>query len=185
MRIIAGEYRGRVLPARLPEGVRPTLDAARESLFNILHHLVEWDGLEVCDLFAGSGALGIEALSRGAGTVCFVEKNRKVLRCIQQNLEALRISDECVDLELSDAREFVQSTTQCFDIIFIDPPYAMHALNGILQIILDRNLVSDEGIIVAEHGPAEHVLHDPRLEVLNTKHFGESTIEILQVRTPA
>ena len=181
VRIISGEYRGRVLPARLPEGVRPTLDAARESLFNVLQHQCDWDGLHICDLFAGSGALGIEALSRGASTACFVEKNRKVVQCIQQNLDALRVSSDQVNIEQCDALEFVQNTRLRFDVLFIDPPYALHALNTILQVVLDRRLMSPHGIIVAEHGPAEHLLRDARFECLSTKIFGETTIQILRV----
>ncbi len=169
------------MPARLPEGVRPTLDAARESLFNSLSHAVEWDALQVCDLFAGSGALGIEALSRGVGHVCFVEKNRCVLTCIQQNLDSLAVDASKYSLELGDALDFVQNTRRRFDLMFIDPPYALHAINPLLHAILERGLLTEEALLVAEHGPSEHLLVDARLRVKSRKHYGETCVEILQL----
>src|SRR5436309_4205711 len=120
MRIVAGEWGGRTLRAPPGGRTRPTADRVREALFSILGPI---DGLRVLDLFAGSGALGIEALSRGAAQATFVERARPALTALRANLEALEISAE---VHAGDARAFLRNAAQAgrtYDLVFVDPPY--------------------------------------------------------------
>ena len=148
MWIIAGDARGRKIEA--PEGrdTRPTLDRVRENLFNMLQG--EIAGSRVLDLFAGSGAIGIEALSRGARHAVFVENSRKALQVIKDNIHFTKFEDES-DLILSDAVSYVRGLRVVdFDVIFIDPPYDSGLYDEVLQAINSFDILSEGGIIVVE-----------------------------------
>lgn len=134
MRIVAGEWRGRKLAA--PEGMatRPTGDRVRETLFSMLtSRLGSFEGLRVADLYAGSGALGLEALSRGAALVCFVEQDKRALAAIRSNIDTLEISGRTQILSRS--AETLPSQ-QTFDLILADPPYARGSGTSALRQIL-------------------------------------------------
>ncbi len=145
MRVVAGAHRGRRLQAPPGRGVRPTADRVREALFSILGPL---DGLEVLDLFAGSGALGIEALSRGAREVVFVDSEPAAVRAVRDNLARLGVA---APVYRSDAIEFLERPRHGpFHLIFLDPPYsAAHALAGPLSQGLPA-LLAPEARIVTE-----------------------------------
>jgi 16S rRNA (guanine(966)-N(2))-methyltransferase RsmD len=120
MRVIAGRYGGRQLTAPKGAATRPTADRVREALFSVLGDL---SGLTVLDLFAGSGALGIEAVSRGAARAVFVERARAALTALRSNLDTLGIEAEVHDM---DARSFVRNASRAghpYDLVFVDPPY--------------------------------------------------------------
>ena len=122
MRIVAGRWRGRTIDAPSGQGVRPTLDRVREAWMSILQK--ELPGARVLDLFAGSGALGLEALSRGAVSADFVEKNAASLRTLRANIEKLEAGD-CATVHRTDAIQFAQSLGPgAFDVAFADPPYS-------------------------------------------------------------
>jgi 16S rRNA (guanine966-N2)-methyltransferase len=133
MRIVAGEWRRRLLKAPPGEATRPTADRTRETLFNMLaSRLGDFEGLAVADLFAGSGALGLEALSRGAATCLFVEQDPAAIRALRANIAALRAQDRCAVqagsvLALGPAR-------QAYDLLLLDPPYR----TGAGAVALDR-----------------------------------------------
>lgn len=120
MRIIAGAWKGRRLVPVRGRRVRPTSDRVREAWMSILQPL--WDGARVLDLFAGSGALGLEALSRGASTCTFVERSRGVVRVLTRNVEQLGAQSRA-DVVLGDAMAYVRHIDQLFDIALADPPY--------------------------------------------------------------
>ena len=145
MRIIGGKHRSRVLKEFKDIGVRPTSDRARESLFNILSGRI--DGASFLDLFAGTGAVGLEALSRGAGDVTFIDNSLESLKVVKENLATLK---ESADLKRSDSIEFLKTTNKRFDIIFIDPPYKTDLGKRALSIIAERKILTDEGIAVFE-----------------------------------
>src|SRR6185436_801918 len=127
MRIIAGKYRGRRLKSPPSLGTRPTSDRLRETLFNILAPRIE--GARFLDLCAGSGAVGIEALSRGASHVTFADRSRKMYALIETNLKLLDVSDDAVEVVGREALDLLRRTIKDeagpFDLIFFDPPYAM------------------------------------------------------------
>ncbi len=127
MRVIAGLFRGRTLEAPPGEVTRPITDRVKETLFNILGHRLalpgELPGLDVLDLFAGSGSLGIEALSRGARSCLFVERDRQALRCLRQNVEDLKIDAVCTILADNAWTMRLPQRNAGFGLIFVDPPY--------------------------------------------------------------
>jgi len=145
MRVISGKYRGKRLEA--PEGyeVRPTMDRIKETIFNIIQFRIE--SKTVLDLFAGTGALGIEAISRGAAEVVFIDTSSDSINCIKNNLKKIDGNYKVIKTDFSN---YLLSLGKKFDIIFIDPPYK--SLNGeeAIKIIIERRLLSDDGIIVFE-----------------------------------
>ena len=128
MRVIAGEFKGRVLKGPKDYKTRPTSDRLRETLFNILQSKID-EHTKYLDLCAGTGAVGIEAISRGCGFVSFVDISRKACALIEENLDLLKIPEEKTEVLLSPAEKFIsREKSKSFDIIFFDPPYAENYL---------------------------------------------------------
>jgi 16S rRNA (guanine(966)-N(2))-methyltransferase RsmD len=154
MRVIAGKFRSRTLNTLPGVETRPTYDRLKETLFNVLQSAGKIDEARFLDLFAGSGAIGIEALSRGAASACFVENNRKAARVVRDNLQSLGIKDEATVYEstVADAlRELDEEGVQ-FDLIFLDPPYAMQgAYLQTFRMLDNSTLLAPDAIVVAEH----------------------------------
>jgi len=154
MRIIAGKYRGRRLKSPPSVQTRPTSDRLRETLFNILAPRIE--GARFLDLCAGSGAVGIEALSRGAAHVTFVDQSKKMCALIEANLDTLNADENQVAVVQMEASEFLrkraQRTADWFDIIFLDPPYAAD-YTAVLNYAADHieQLLANDGVTVVEH----------------------------------
>ena len=154
MRIISGEYRGRVLKSPPSLQIRPTSDRLRETLFNVIAPRIE--GARFLDLCAGSGAVGIEALSRGAGYVTFVDKSRKMCGLVEANLDLCGVPEELTEVVMSDAADFLRRAaardSQGWDIVFFDPPYAMDYL-PVLEAFgaASSSLLKEGGLLVAEH----------------------------------
>lgn len=152
MRIIAGEYRGRVLKSPPDNKTRPTSDRLRETIFNILAPRID-DGTRVLDLCAGTGAIGIEALSRGAGFVTFVDRSRRSCALIEENLDLLHIPEEKTEVIGLTAENFTgREHTEGWDIVFFDPPYDTDYSMVLLDFGSDGSrLLRDDGILIAEH----------------------------------
>ena len=147
MRIIAGTHRGRRIAAPKGLSTRPTGDRVREAAFNLIGPV---DGAAVLDLFAGSGALGIEALSRGAASVTFVERDRAACRTISENLERLRLTGARVTC--GDAVWALRQETRAYDLVLVDPPYELWTeLESKLAAHLPR-VLAPEGLLVVETG---------------------------------
>ena len=145
MRIVGGKYKSRVLERINDENVRPTSDMARESIFNILQNVVY--GADFLDLFCGTGAMGIEALSRGAKEVAFNDASRKSLEILKKNLDKLQIkSGYTVTNAL--AENYLKTIDKTFDIIYIDPPYKSGL--GIEALKVASRALADDGVIIYE-----------------------------------
>lgn len=151
MRVIAGQYKGRRLKTLEGNAVRPTSDRMRETLFNILAPRIE--GARFLDLCAGSGAIGIEALSRGAEHVTFVEAGRKPASIISENLRhcGIRTNYQFVMRDAVTALKHFARDHQQFDIIYFDPPYDSDLYAPVLWQIARNELLADGGIVIAEH----------------------------------
>lgn len=151
MRIIAGKYRRRVIKSPPSLRTRPTSDRLRETLFNILAPRIS-DETRFLDLCSGTGAVGIEALSRDAAFAVFVDKSRKSCALIEENLDLLEIPEDETDVVQADAAEYLKKTSESFDIIFFDPPY-QNDYREVLELIgVDRaNILKDDGLLVVEH----------------------------------
>jgi len=145
LRIVGGKYKGRTLVAFDGEKIRPTADKVRESLFNILQFKIA--GANFLDLFSGTGAMGIEALSRGARKVTFNDCSKQSIAVLRKNLEKLKVEEEYV-VKNTLAQTFLTGNTEKFDVIFIDPPYNSGLILEVLP--LAKSALSDDGIIVVE-----------------------------------
>jgi 16S rRNA (guanine966-N2)-methyltransferase len=151
MRVIAGKYKSRQLKAVPGVETRPTSDRLRETLFNVLAQRVP--GSVWVDLFAGTGAVGIEALSRGAKSVHFVESEKKAARIIRDNIQALKIDDEheIFESKAADAVKTLEREVKA-DVIFLDPPWDNHgSYEQMLRLLANSPLLSEDAIVIAEH----------------------------------
>ena len=187
MRIIGGDFRGRAL-ASVGKGdtgahLRPTTDRVRESLFNVLSGGRFGDPLtdaRVLDLFAGTGALGLEALSRGAGHVTFVDDGRKAGALIRQNIALCR-AEAHTTLIRRDACKLPPCTTDPFTLVFLDPPYGKALGEKALAVALDNGWIAPGALIVWEESSA---IQPPQaMETLDSRRYGDTTITLL--RAPA
>jgi 16S rRNA (guanine966-N2)-methyltransferase len=152
MRIISGKFKSRQLKGTPPAGLRPTSDKLRETLFNILGPIVE--GSDFLDACAGMGGVGIEAISRGAQSVYFIDNSRKATAIIRENLASLKIDGgfRLFEIELRKALQVFDREATAFDIVFLDPPYDREDLYTMaLEFFGSRPLLKDEGILVMEH----------------------------------
>ena len=149
MRVIAGAFKGRNLKSPPSMQVRPTSDRLRETLFNVIAARVS--EARFLDLCAGSGAVGIEALSRGAAHATFVDRSRRSCQLIESNLDLCRVPEEQRDIYCSEASEFLrQWDGDAWDLIFFDPPYKDDYLKT-LRILGSSKLLNEDGILIAEH----------------------------------
>ena len=149
MRIISGKYRGRQIhtPTNLP--VRPTTDFAKESLFNILNNLVDFEEISVLDLFAGTGNLSYEFFSRGARSVSAVETDLKCVNFITKSFQMLN-AENC-EVIRTDVFHYLKRPYESFDIIFADPPYEMENIHEIPDLIFQSQILKEEGWFILEH----------------------------------
>ena len=149
MRIIGGKYRSRVLATFEGDSVRPTADRVKESLFNIL--ALRFHGARVLDLFSGSGALGLESLSRGAREVVFNDKSKDSIAILRKNLRTLKIEENNeAKVYNFDAEVYLDFAKEPFDLIFIDPPYALDVGVKAVEKIAQKGLLSKGGVLVFE-----------------------------------
>jgi 16S rRNA (guanine966-N2)-methyltransferase len=150
MRIVGGTHKGRTI--RVPKGlpVRPTTDFAKEALFNILQNRVDFDSLAVLDLFSGTGHISMEFASRGSKKVISVDKN---FRCVGFLRGAAAELGFEINTVKSDVFDFLKTTYDRFDLIFADPPYDLPEIPLIHQIVRERQVLNDEGMLIIEHGP--------------------------------
>ncbi|MEZ5939373.1 MAG: 16S rRNA (guanine(966)-N(2))-methyltransferase RsmD [Hyphomonadaceae bacterium] len=183
MRVVGGNFRGRHI--RAPEGrvTRPTSDRTREALFNILMH-AEWapafEGLRVIDAFAGSGALGVEALSRGAAFCLFIEADSAARGCIRDNIEHFQLFGvtrihrrSATDLGTRPA-----SLGAPFDLVFMDPPYGYNLVPKATAQLESGGWLTPEAILIAETGSEEDTPDLPNWSVLDTRLYGAARITI-------
>lgn len=177
MRVVAGKYRGKSLISPKDESVRPTTTRIKETLFNVLQGYVA--GATVLDLFAGSGALGIECISRGASDVTFVDRSKDSISLVYQNLKGVDGNYRVVNSDFSSALRSSFVAGKKFDLIFLDPPYATNLAELAIEIIIELNLLSDDGVIVFEHGSEKsYELQDTRFKQ-RTKKMGTVTAEFI------
>ena len=174
MRVIAGRYRGRRLQAPPGDATRPTSDRVREALFSVLAARVS--GARVLDLFAGSGALGIEALSRGAAEATFVDTAPAALRAIRANLDAIGVT---ADVRRADARRFLGSASAAarhYDLVFLDPPYRLAGrLGGELAAALPAVLAPGATVVAESDRRAPVPIELP---ITFERHYGDTLIRI-------
>jgi 16S rRNA (guanine966-N2)-methyltransferase len=155
MRVVAGSARGRRLRAPRGHAVRPTTDRVKEAVFSMLESRTALADAAVLDLFAGSGGLGIEALSRGAAAAVFVEPGRAAAAALRANLRAARLRAEILTVPAARAVARLAAAGRRFDVVFLDPPYDRGWINPTLALLDEVRLMAAGGWIVVEHGRGE------------------------------
>ncbi len=180
MRIIAGKLRGKKL-AKVPDAlIRPTSDRLRESIFNIIGQ--EVPDTVVLDLFAGTGAMGIEALSRGAKWVTFLDRSKTAVALINRNLAACRLTDasRVVVWDITRNLNCLRTDPLRFNLVFVDPPYNQRYLKPALIHLAQSDLLAPDARIIVEHDPAEIVPDDLPFTVTDQRTRPKTTVTFLQ-----
>ncbi len=182
MRVISGKVRGLKLNTPKNDDVRPTTDRVKESLFNIINSYIM--DSEVLDLFAGTGSLGIECLSRGAAGCVFVDSSRESLQVVKSNIKKARMENESIVINTTyqDAIKKLSIQNKKFDLIFMDPPYYKDMFVDALSRIGENNLLQEDGLIVVEHDSKE-ILPEQIGNIIKTKikKYGNTTITLYQM----
>jgi len=173
MRVTGGEFKGRPLKSTPGLTVRPTTDKIRQSIFNILMNDIE--ETEVLDLFAGSGSLGIEALSRGAKSAVFVEQGHAQTEAIKRNLKALGLPGEILHADYKSGCRKLSEENRQFDMIFADPPYEKYSPDDVAKAVLQYNLLRIGGFLILEHKSGGKV-NDSRFTLLKRKKYGQTEV---------
>lgn len=180
MRVIGGQWRGRTLKAPVGRDTRPTTDRVREAVFSTVFSLVgDLEGVRVLDLYAGSGALGIEALSRGAHHVVFVERDRRAADVIEANLSSLKAEADRWRLVRGDvSRLLTAGSVEPVSLLFADPPYTIDGFAGwqVLEAIASAGMLEVGCLVVYEHRADEKGAHPERFEVRARKRYGDTGV---------
>lgn len=176
MRVIAGELKGRRLEAVPGKQTRPTSDKVKEATFQMMGPF--FNGGRCLDLFAGSGSLGIEAISRGMDYAVFIDKQSKAIHTIYKNIKTMKIEEqtEVARMDAFRALKVTQKNKAKFDLIMIDPPYDKLDYTDILNEIIKRELLNDGGLIYCEHGTTEDLPSNlEELQVIKQMNYGQTT----------
>ena len=180
MRIISGAFKGRKLHSPQGQSVRPTSDRTRESIFNILSSSFEtFDGRRVLDLYAGTGALGIEALSRGAPRATFVEMEKHALAALQHNASCIPDPGqyEIIAMPVASAIKLLQKKGAQFDLIFIDPPYGKNLVQTTLEALAETALFTRQALILCEHFIRDCIQEQyGTLRRFDTRQYGQTLV---------
>lgn len=182
MRIITGRARGIKLDTLQGDNTRPTSERAKEAVFSMLQFDIE--GRRVLDIFAGSGQMGLEAVSRGAASATFVDSSKDAVAVIKRNIEKTRLSDACRVL-CAKSEDFIRTMKgrECYDIVFIDPPYAQRLVAPTLESLLDAKMIKQTSIIVCESEEADVFEKMPELankfDTVKTAKYGAAHVTIL------
>ena len=177
MRVISGTARGLKLVSPAGLDTRPTLDRVKEALFSIL--APELRGAAVLDLFAGSGALSFEAISRGAARAVLLDKDKRSVEIIRKNAESLGFEAQC-EIRNEDCFIYAERTGEKFDIIFLDPPYNKGIIEPVLDKIAKKELLADGGIIVLESDGTDFSGERDGLAILKQRRYGRTYITVYE-----
>ena len=188
MRIIAGEFRGRVLKAPKGEGTRPTTDRVREAVMSVVNSARGgFDDAVVLDAFAGSGALGLEALSRGARSAQFCERSGEALKALSANVATLRLDARRARVRKADVFKDVPYARPPFDLVFLDPPYACEASQvlDLVSALRSRAALAQGALVVYEHAAEANPAVDEAakardLSIAQRKKYGDTVVDVLR-----
>jgi 16S rRNA (guanine(966)-N(2))-methyltransferase RsmD len=181
MRVIGGNARGRQLKVPKGQALRPTTGRVKESLFDILPHNLS--GAKVLDLFAGTGNLTIEALSRGAAQAVLVDSSAQSGKAIRENLHSLNLTNRAklLAMPVTRALRLLARQRETFDLIFLDPPYERQLIEPALRIIDKETLLRESGVLIAEHSVREPItLHLLRLNLSDQRRYGSTALSFFR-----
>lgn len=179
MRVIAGKYKGRTLFSPKDQSVRPTTDRIKENVFNLLQARIA--GAAFLDLFGGSGAMSVEALSRGARRAVTVDASRESVELIKKNFRKVGIGREGEILEVSYDLALKRLAGEKFDIVYLDPPYKADYYEDILTKIAEHSLLREGGVILFEHATERAFPPTDPFRITDSRKYGSVTIELLTI----
>ena len=182
IRIISGSYRGRKIKIPTKNNVRPTSDQVRESIFNMLSSIVRWEELTVLDLYAGSGSLGLEALSRGAKKAIFVDISKNNLDIIRQNIELISPEKTRFLLFQNKALNWISKSmiAELKYTVFLDPPFSGNEYDPILEKLSVLPTIKKESIIVVESHQKRKIIYPKNLQLLKNRRYGSVKLDVLR-----
>lgn len=178
MRIVGGEYKGRRLATPQSNRIRPTTDRTRESLFNILSHKIEFNDARVIDLFAGTGALGLEAVSRGAKYALFVEESAEGRGLLRSNIETFGLQGNSKVWRRDATKLGPIGNISQFDLAFMDPPYGKGLGEGALNALREGDWLASDATIIVEESAGNLPQNPIGYELLDERNFGDTVIGI-------
>ena len=186
MRIISGQFKGKKLLEPIDKKTRPLKDLVKESLFNIIKHSkklnIDLEKSNVLDLFAGVGSFGLEALSRGAKDVLFIENYNEVVKILKKNIENLDLNKKCDVLEKDIMKDFnFKELNKSFDIIYLDPPFKEKNINLLIMKINKSNILKTNGIIILHRHKDENEQFIDEFNIVEEKQYGISKIIFLSL----
>ncbi|HFA48101.1 MAG TPA: methyltransferase domain-containing protein [Bacteroidetes bacterium] len=178
MRIVSGQFKGRRFhPPADKWPTRPTTDFAKEGLFNILANQLDFAGLKVLDLFAGTGNLSYEFISRGCTDLTYVERFRGCVKFAEQTAKTLDI-EPLIKIVRSDVFKFIKRTPEQFDFIFADPPYDLPSIDTIPDLVFEHQLLKENGWFVLEHGPKNDYQEHPHF--VHKRKYGHTVFSFFE-----
>ncbi len=160
MRIISGKFKGRRLEISSKLSARPTTDFAKEGLFNLLNNRIDFEDIRVLDLFAGTGSIGIEFISRGCKEVVAIEMSDNNCKSIRKTCEILGVDN--LFLQRADVFKFIQNCQIQFDLIYADPPYDLEKITDLPDLIFEHDLLKEEGLFILEHSVKQQFDEHPQ-----------------------
>ena len=184
MRIIAGNFKGKKIFYPEDKKTRPLRDMVKESIFNLIENSNKYDlqinNSNILDLFSGSGSFGLECMSRGAKKVFFFENYPQTLKVLKRNIYELKLSEKCkiFDTNCFSFNEYEKINDEKFDIIFIDPPYKEKNINFLIERLLNKEMLSNNGIIIIHRHKKDDVTISGKFKTLDTRLYGISKIII-------
>ncbi len=175
MRIVGGEFGGRRFhpPAKIP--ARPTTELAKEGLFNMLTHLIDFEGISTLDLFGGTGSISYELASRGAERLILVERDKTTIDFIKKTVKELGIEKKA-QVMFGDVFKFMKQCDEQFDFIFAGPPYALINIDDLPLLVFEKDLLKEGGIFVLEHTPRNDYQHHPSF--FKMKNYGTTIFSL-------
>ena len=184
MRIIGGAQRGQKLITPPDKNIRPTTDRMRETIFNILTHSSGGlEGARILDVFAGTGAMGLEALSRGAAHCTFFDRDKEALRLVKRNSELMGNLDKTTVRNVS-APRFLPSKT-AYDVIFLDPPYGLDIISDTVNALRENDYLADHTILIAEYAAENNIPFPDFLTIIKERTYGDARFTILTIQKNA
>ena len=178
MRIISGKYKGRRITPPSNITARPTTDFAKEGLFNLLNNRIEFEGIDVLDLFAGTGSISIEFVSRECKSVITIEQNERHCNFIRKVCSELKITN--LSLLKTDVFKYINGSYTQFDLIFADPPYELEQLAEIPNLIFNRNLLKTNGLFILEHSAKNKFENHPNF--VDHRNYGNVNFSFFQLK---
>lgn len=180
MQITGGFLKSRKINSPKGDNVRPTLSQVRESIFSSLFSLIDFENKTFLDVFAGSGIMGFEAISRGFLSATFIEKDKKTFCTIKSNIQKLSLENKHAGCFLGDSLKILKKLETTFDVIYIDPPYQSGLYENVLSVIAEKKLLNENGIIILEH-PKNLNIETTPFKLIKQKNYADKSLTFLSI----